>query len=378
MNRGSKNRGSGEHPGQLVIEWSGATTETPTVSPVSTPADELDHLANVVAASPNKPSQLAGEPLRLVQRLPWDFRTSFPQPTIEALDAGIISEEDMEPENVKVIHDEHAREALTALKDLDTVLDARRRGVDPRNNKKPMLQPAREWLQKFFETEPGRLERWFQNLMDTYDTVFGPEATDAFGKAIRAWHAGIEVVVEKSAEKSPAVPPMTIRPRSIGQPPMEPNTNGSTNGNGVHNPTMNGHAVAIPDPLPSAALQILRQPREQKRVVAVLPVPKPLHSAVAAGHFGQDEHGRNISPGAREVRAITNQHAEKLIDLLDTIRQASHSCNPSDTNRLQGMFQSALAVYAEDFGDHAAKQLEAYTLRQAHVRSSPNGRGWRR
>jgi hypothetical protein len=48
---------------------------------------------------------------------------------------------------------------------------------------------------------------------------------------------------------------------------------------------------------------------------ARLPVPRPMAAAVGRGHFGKDEHGP-IRPTLDEVRAITEQHAEKLIDLL--------------------------------------------------------------
>ena len=78
-------------------------------------------------------------------------------------------------------------------------------------------------------------------------------------------------------------------------------------------------------------------------------------SAVAAGHFGQEEDGRAVRPGPHEVRAITEQHAEKLIDLL--------------SNRDEANFQNGLAKYAEDFGQRAADQLEAYARRQVRERS---------
>jgi hypothetical protein len=88
-----------------------------------------------------------------------------------------------------------------------------------------------------------------------------------------------------------------------------------------------------------------------------------LPSAVAAGHFGEDEAGP-VHPGPAEIRAITERHAEKLINLLESIGPASGSCVPGEGNRLRGMFDSALAAYAEDFGQHAAEQLGAYARRQ--------------
>jgi hypothetical protein len=264
----------------------------------------------------------------LVQSLPWDFQSTFPQPTPEAIDAGVVSDEDATPENVRAIHEEHARQMLAVLRELDAVLDARRNGVDPRNNKAPMLKEAKERLQKFFETEPARLERWWQALMDTYEQAFGPAAADAFGKALRARHAGIPVTAEK--------------PRAVTPPP-----------------------AAVTEETPAQPLIRQLASYAARRIIARLPVPTPLPSAIAASHFGQEENDNPVRPGPHEVREITRRHAEKLIDLLDSIAHAFGSCVPGEANRLQGLFASALAAYAEDFGQYAAAQLEAYVRRQA-------------
>jgi hypothetical protein len=307
MKRAGGHGSRGDVPGQLQIEWSGAA------KPVT------------VRATPSLPAPDAAP---LVQRLRWDFKTTFPQPTPEALDAEIIPDEDIRPENIRAIHDEHARELLAVLRDLDAVLDARRRGVDPRNNKAPVLAPAKERLQKFFETEPVRLERWWQAQMGVYEEAFGPEAADAFGKAIRAWHAGIEVATDSPAKA------VTITPE--------------------------------PKPASKELFPCSSSRRERpRRIPARLPVPKPLPAAVASGHFGQEEDGKPVRPGVSEVRAITEQQAEKLIELLDTIASAPASGKAA----LLESFQNGLAAYAEDFGQPAADQLEAYARRQAGLDS---------
>jgi len=167
---GRRRGGTGFDPQQLQIDWSSgpaspppqARTEGPAIPPPSVPANGL------------------------TLKLKWDFRTSFPEPTEEAIEAGTISAEDMHTEGIRSIHEEHVREMLATLHDLDTVLEARSRGVDPRNNKAPMLAPAKERLQKFFQTEPARLERWFENLLGVYQDAFGQEAAEAFGQAVRA------------------------------------------------------------------------------------------------------------------------------------------------------------------------------------------------
>jgi hypothetical protein len=199
-----------------------------------------------------------------------------------------------------------------------------------------MLKEAKERLQRFFETEPARLERWWQTLMDTYDEVFGPEAADAFGKAIRAWHSGMEVTA-----RLPAAPPTANTP------------------------------TQEPKPAPASTTRH----HKSHRIVARLPVPKPLPASIAAGHFGQDEDGP-VRPRADEVRAITERHAEKLIELLETLAQTHHA---AEQDHLQAAFRAALGTYCEDFGQHAADQFEAYVRRRASLDGGDRTtQGWRR
>lgn len=244
----------------------------------------------------------------MVQRLPRDFRITFPQPTDDAIDNGVISQEDATLENIKALHQEHAREALFYPHNLDTVLDARRKGVDPMTGKAPRTHAGREKLRQFFQEEPGRLECAFENTMAVYREAFGADAADAFTKAIRAWQAGIEVVGEKKPDHSAA---------------------------------------------PSQEL-FAGQARRPSRVRAVMPVPKPLRSAIAAGRFGMDG-GVPVNPSGDEVHSITSNHAEKLIELLHA--------------RDEPKFQLGIAKYAEDFGDLPAGQLERYARRKAEKNS---------
>lgn len=179
------------------------------------------------------------------------------------------------------------------------VMDARRRGIDPGTGNKPRTHASRERLRKYLAEEPARLEHTFDVLIGTYRDAFGQEAADAFRKAIIAWHAGIDVV-----------------------------------GEGAH---------------ASESKRCVR--KEQKaRASSCLPVPKPLSSSIAAGIFGRDENGKPIRPDADEVRAITAEQAERMIEMNDD------------------ELQSAMTKYAEDFGSKAAAQLERYVRRQQHSR----------
>jgi hypothetical protein len=160
------------------------------------------------------------------------------------------------------------------------------------------------------------------------------------------------------------------------------------NGGNANDSAVAGDPTTEEEPIASDATapailppQLKMRPSIQRRALAVLPIPRPLPSAIAAGHFGQEEDGRPVRPGAAEVRAITENHAEKLVDLLDSIEQAAGSCVPNERARLTGIFDSAIAAYAEDFGPHAANQLEAYVRRQASLDASSRlttGNGWHR
>lgn len=116
---------------------------------------------------------------------------------------------------------------------------------------------------------------------------------------------------------------------------------------------------------------------KERRHPAVLPVLKPLPSAIGKGHFGEDEHGP-IRPTPAEVRAITENHAERLINLLEGLSEvegflANSQCSDRarlyhEKDRLLSAYQGAMAMYAEDFGEHAANRLDAYARHQCNRR----------
>jgi hypothetical protein len=121
--------------------------------------------------------------------------------------------------------------------------------------------------------------------------------------------------------------------------------------------------------------QATETPRDGRRIVARLPVPKPLPHSVAAGHFGHDENGP-VNPSADEVREITLNHAEELIDLLAEQREAGQRGPEAHVARLSIDIQAAVDKYAEDFSFTAAEQLLAYARRQMMIHgredSGPN------
>jgi hypothetical protein len=100
---------------------------------------------------------------------------------------------------------------------------------------------------------------------------------------------------------------------------------------------------------------------EATGVIARLPVPRPLPEAIAAGDFGRSENGRPINPSPAEVREITVNHAEALVDLIVQAQRA----DSAQRHRFKEQYLSGIAAYSSSFGERAAAQLDAYVRRQA-------------
>lgn len=288
----------GPDANQLLIDWTPKPTPTPRAA---TAASELS-----IA-------------------LPWDFQTTFPQPTDEAIDAGVIDPSDTTPQGLQSLHEEYGRVALAMLAERDRLTDVRRHGIDPATGKAPRTDAARSRLAKALAETPERQENAFDVLMLTYRDAFGDEAAEAFASALRARHVGVTVVVAQAKE----------------------------------HPTQPGAAVARHEAERGSTAQ------HTHRVSTSLPVPKPLAEAVAAGHFGYEEDGRPVKPGPAEVRAITEQHAAKLIDLLNQ--------DASDRAAAEQGYTDGIAAYRESFGEEAARRLEAH-VRHEDRRAASRGR----
>jgi hypothetical protein len=102
------------------------------------------------------------------------------------------------------------------------------------------------------------------------------------------------------------------------------------------------------DETPAAMTTVRRSAKVRRR--SCLPVPRPLRTAVAAGIFGHDESGKPVRPSREEVRAITERHAERMVDMNDE------------------KLHAAVTKYMDDFGSKAAAQLERYVRREQRSR----------
>jgi len=339
-----KRRGGGGFDSrQMQIEWNGVKS-TP---PVDSPAKPIVNARNQNTAPSSTAMSPATADHRPVMRLRWDFRTRFPEVLPEVVDAGVMAAEDAAPQSVEAIHQEHGRKMLATLAELDSAKDERRTALSKQ------ATPKSDRIDK-----PTRLERWYASLLGVYEEWFGKDAADAFDRAVRAWHAHIEVVVDRESATSPDAMPIP----SLTQPASGPQSQDSP-------------GVTI-DSAP--LLPLIPPPRQlpdltTKRIVARLPIPKPLPAAVAAGHFGTDERSKPINPSADEVYAITNEHAEKLIDLIQSLPAPGRP----GRSAIEDQITAGITKYAGDFGEHAAQRLEAYCRRQARLQAAsglPRGR----
>ena len=327
----------------MQIEWNGVKS----APPVDSPAKPIVTAQNGNTATSSMAMSPATADHRPVMRLRWDFRTQFPEVLPEVVDAGAMAAEDAAPESVEAIHQEHGRKMLATLAELDAAKDERRTALSKRATPNP------DRLDK-----PTRLERWYASLLGVYEEWFGKEAADAFDRAVRAWHAHIEVVVDRESATSPDAIPIP----SLAQPASGPQSQDSS------------EVTVDPAPL----LPLIPLPRQlpdltTKRIIARLPIPKPLPAAVTAGHFGTDERGKPINPSADEVYAITNEHAENLIDLIQSLPTPGRP----GRSAIEDQITAGIAKYAGDFGEHAAQRLEAYCRRQARLQAAsglPRGR----
>ena len=112
---------TGNHdPHQLTFEWS-KVVHTDVTPPPENPCVAPD--SGSVAPTGDEDQLVESPPL--VQYLPWDFRTTFPDPLDDAIEVEMIDEEDVLPENLAALHEAQAQEMLGTLSRLDAIHDLR-------------------------------------------------------------------------------------------------------------------------------------------------------------------------------------------------------------------------------------------------------------
>src|SRR5437870_5423017 len=106
---------SSKSDAQLEFAWSEAASNQPCLEPSQTPAESLP----ATEAAGTERAVMASNPAGLVQVLPWDFKSSFPEPLESAVEAGVLGTDEIDATGLLALHDEHARHALAILSDLE-------------------------------------------------------------------------------------------------------------------------------------------------------------------------------------------------------------------------------------------------------------------
>ncbi len=235
--------------------------------------------------------------------------------------------------------------------------------------------------------KPFAHEAYLQELSGLRDQLkaglSGPAEKETEGRP--AGHAVLELAgrikMLKDGQRVEAVPqrarqhhasaeePITARIRRLAASPSA-NDGTATNRSPEPPARAEGEAPAMVTPSGQDDTGVRTHDQPRRRVIARLPVPRPLQQAIETGHFGTGEDGKPVNPSADEVHDITTNHAEMLVDLLDEQRQALDRRRQEDAERVDAEIQTAVAKYAEDFGGRAAEQLLAYAGRQLLINRS--------
>ena len=107
-----------------------------------------------------------------------------PEPAAAAVDAGVFGFDehgviDPSADDVRAMTEEHARELLGIVIEVDHLQRCWRHGVDPVSGKVPRSGNRREALRDRLVREVERLEQHYQNMLAAYAEGFGWTATDA-------------------------------------------------------------------------------------------------------------------------------------------------------------------------------------------------------
>lgn len=131
----------------------------------------------------------ADAPASLVAPLP------LPAPLPDAIEAGVFGVTEDGPINpddeaVAAITEEHAREMLSTLADMQAVEEGLRTGHDPRTGRTPRTPESRERLAEFLAREKQRLQNAYGDALAAYAQGFGDQATAALDRWVRMNLAG--------------------------------------------------------------------------------------------------------------------------------------------------------------------------------------------
>jgi hypothetical protein len=140
----------------------------------------------------------------LIRILPWDFRTSFPEPERNNLLPVLDGAGDDRKAVLKEHHAIHTQRGLALLSEIDWIIEAQRLGFDPNTGLPLADAQSRDEAVKRLERERVEQEAVFERLINDYASRFGKTNAEFFRTAIRVWHLG-GTVITPSPPTSPAL-----------------------------------------------------------------------------------------------------------------------------------------------------------------------------
>ncbi len=135
--------------------------------------------------------------------------TPIAKPLREAVENGIFGTTtdgpiDPDEDEVRAMTEEHGRELIVLLADIQAVQDAVRTGDDPRTGKAPRTPEAEAKLREFLEGEEPRLKSAYAAALDAYARGFGNDAAST----LDAWTRKVvaDCTIEPSNRYDPGHP----------------------------------------------------------------------------------------------------------------------------------------------------------------------------
>lgn len=152
----------------------------PEQAPRHEPVPEIQPLTKEAVAPENPPDPTPLTDLRAPPANDLPLAKPLPQ-AVEQGVFGTTTEGPIDPdeEEVRALTDEHGRELVAILADLQSVEDASRTGEDPRTGKPPRTPEAEAKLREFLEQEGPRLKSAYAAALDAYARGFGEAAAAA-------------------------------------------------------------------------------------------------------------------------------------------------------------------------------------------------------
>jgi hypothetical protein len=113
-----------------------------------------------------------------------------PEPLAEAVHAGVFGYDEQglivpDAEDVRAMTEEHARELVITLSELDHLRRCAHYPIDPVSGKTPRSEEGRERLVNRLNNQAAQLEQHYEDVLAAYADGFGLEAADSLDRVVR-------------------------------------------------------------------------------------------------------------------------------------------------------------------------------------------------